>query len=142
MTILVVDDHDDIREMVCTLLRAAGYSVIEAADGETAIEKFETSDCSIVVLDWLLPDVDGIEVANRIKETRYSYVIMLTAMSERKQRAEALHAGAKDYVEKPFDNEELLEAVECAAAVVTARQKFFKRLEKRGIDVEMIEEFA
>lgn len=142
MNILLVEDHDDVRGFISALLKAAGHTVIEAADGESAIREFETCDCSIVVLDWLLPGVSGIEVANRIKDMRYCYIIMMTALSQSHHGEEALHAGARDYIEKPFENDELMEAVDLGVAAVDTREKLFKRLEKRGIDVAMIKDFA
>jgi DNA-binding response OmpR family regulator len=143
MEILLVEDDDGLRDLASTILKAQGHSVIEAADGETAIEKFNSSEASIVLLDWLLPGIySGIDVANKIKQVRYCYIIMLTAMSQKQNGEEALNAGAKDYIEKPFEVDELMEAVDLGVAVVTARQKYFKRLEKRGVSVELIEEFA
>lgn len=142
MTILVVEDDQDVLGFISALLRAAGHTVIEAADGESAISQFENCECSIVLLDWVLPGMSGIEVAERINEAAYCYIIMMTALSERQHGGEALHAGAKDYIEKPFENEELMEAVDLGVAAVDVREKLFKRLEKRGVDVSMIKEFA
>lgn len=143
MEILLVEDDDDTRGFITTILKTAGHSVIEAVDGEAAIREFEKSECSIVLLDWLLPgSLSGIEVANAIKQIRYCYIVMLTALAQKDHGEEALNAGARDYLEKPFKHDELIEVVELAVAVVTARELYFKRLKKRGVNVEMIEEFA
>ena len=142
MEILLVEDDDDSRELISTILKAAGHEVIEAVDGESAIKEFENSECSIALLDWMLPGLSGVEVANKIKQIRYCYVIMLTGLAQKEHGEEALNAGARDYIEKPFEHDELIEVVDLAVAVVTAKQKFAKRLEKRGVNVEMIEEFS
>lgn len=143
MQILLVEDDDDSRELISTILKTVGYTVTEAVDGETAIREFESSECSIVLLDWLLPGAfSGIEVANAIKQIRYCYIVILTALSQRTHGEEALNAGARDYLEKPFEPDELIEVVELAVAVVTARELYFKRLKKRGVNIEMIEELA
>lgn len=142
MQILLVEDDDDSRELISTILKAAGHEVIEANDGEDAIKEFEKSECSIALLDWMLPGLSGIEVANKIKQIRYCYVIMLTGLTQKEHGEEALNAGARDYLEKPFEHDELIEVVDLAVAVVTAKQKFEARLKKRGVSVEMIEEFV
>lgn len=143
MQILLVEDDDDSRDLISTILKAAGHEVIEAVDGETAIKEFEKSECSIALLDWMLPgSISGLDVANRIKQIRYCYVIMLTGLAQKEHGEEALNAGARDYLEKPFEHDDLMEVVDLAAAVVTAKQKFEARLKKRGVNVEMIEEFS
>lgn len=142
MTILLVEDAEDSRHFISAILKAAGHAAIEAEDGESAIKAFENSDCSVVLLDWMLPDISGIEVANRIKQIRYSYVIMLTAMTQREHGEEALNAGARDYLEKPFEPEDLIEAVELGVAVVDARKKFEARMMKRGVNIETLKELA
>lgn len=142
MKILLVEDDDDSRQAISAMLKAAGHAVIEAEEGESAIKAFENSDCSIVLLDWMLPDISGIDVANRIKQIRYSYVIMLTAMDKREHGEEALNAGARDYLEKPLEPEDLIEAIALAVSVVDTRNKFQARLRKRGLNGNTFDELG
>ena len=139
MEILVVEDDDDLRQLEITIVKAAGHTALEAADAQTAIRTFENSDCAVVILDWMLPDLSGIEVAKTFQEIRYAYVIMVTAMTKRRHMEEALNAGASDYIQKPFGPEEFIECLGVAEAIITARDRLIKRLDRLGVDVEMIE---
>lgn len=105
--VLVVDDEGPIREIVRRYLQADGIDVIEAADGATAIEQFNTHRPDVVVLDVMLPGFDGIEVLRRIRATSDAYVLMLTARTEETDRVVGLSVGADDYVTKPFSPREL-----------------------------------
>lgn len=142
MEILVVEDDDDLRQLEVTIVKAAGHTALEAADAAAAIRTFENSDCSVVILDWMLPDSPGIEVAKTFQEIRYAYVIMVTAMTKRSNMEEALKAGASDYIQKPFEPEEFIECLGVGEAIMTARDRLMKRLDRLGVDVELIEQTA
>ena len=136
MEILVVEDDDDLRQLEVTIVKATGHTPLQAADGETAIKAFENSDCSLVILDWMLPDLSGIEVARTFQEIRYAYIIMVTAMTKREHMVDALNAGAADYIQKPFEPEEFIECLGVGEAIINARDRLIKRLDRLGVDVE------
>ena len=105
--VLVVDDEAPIREIVRRYLQADGVDVIEAADGTAALALFDTHAPDVVVLDVMLPGVDGIEVLRRIRTRSDAYVVMVTARTEETDRLIGLSVGADDYVTKPFSPREL-----------------------------------
>jgi DNA-binding response OmpR family regulator len=106
--VMVVDDDVTVREVVVTYLRAAGYEVGEAADGESALEGMREKRADLVVLDLMLPGIDGLEVCRRIRARGDDVpVIMLTALGSETDRVVGLERGADDYVTKPFSPREL-----------------------------------
>jgi DNA-binding response OmpR family regulator len=106
--LLVVDDDLTVREVVVSYLRAAGHDVTEAADGESALAAFRRDEPHLVVLDLMLPGVDGLEVCRRMRESSDVPVVMLTALGEEQDRVLGLKLGADDYVTKPFSPRELV----------------------------------
>ncbi len=109
--ILLVDDEPNIREVVGLYLRREGYTVVEAADGEEALELYRWHRPDLVVLDLILPKLGGLEVCRRIQSERRVPLIMLTAKGEEEDRVLGLNAGADDYVVKPFRPRELMARV-------------------------------
>ena len=110
-TILVVDDEPSISEVVGLYLRRAGYHVLVAHDGQEALEALEKQPPDLVVLDLMLPKVDGLEVARRLRAAGDTPIIMLTARREERDRIAGLEMGADDYVVKPFSPQELVSRV-------------------------------
>jgi DNA-binding response OmpR family regulator len=110
-TILVVDDEPSIREVVSIYLRRAGYQVVVAHDGQAAIEALEKQPPDLVVLDLMLPKVDGLDIARRLRAEGDTPIIMLTARREEADRITGLEMGADDYVVKPFSPQELVSRV-------------------------------
>ncbi len=110
-TVLVVDDEQIVREVVCTYLEREGYRVLQAADGVSARAMLEQGQPSLVVLDLMLPGVDGLELCRWIRSTSELPVIMLTARGEEADRIVGLELGADDYVTKPFSPRELVARV-------------------------------
>jgi DNA-binding response OmpR family regulator len=106
--ILVVDDDATVREVVLSYLRAEQYEVADAADGETALSMIGHDRPDLVVLDLMLPGVDGLEVCRRIRATSDLPIIMLTALGAESDRVNGLELGADDYVAKPFSPRELV----------------------------------
>jgi DNA-binding response OmpR family regulator len=106
-TILVVDDEPIVRDVVVRYLRHAGYETLEAADGLAAQELVRTRAPSLVVLDLMLPGLDGLELCRWIRARSDLPVIMLTARTEEADRIVGLELGADDYVTKPFSPREL-----------------------------------
>ncbi|MBA2953113.1 response regulator [Nocardioides sp. MAH-18] len=105
--VLVVDDDHTVREVVVSYLRAHEHEVVEAGDGEAALRAMAEAPADLVVLDLMLPGIDGIEVCRRLRETRDVPVVMLTALGEETDRVVGLEVGADDYVTKPFSPREL-----------------------------------
>jgi DNA-binding response OmpR family regulator len=106
--VLVVDDDPTVREVVITYLTRAGHAVTSAADGHEALTSVAESPPELVVLDLMLPGVDGLEVCRRLRETSDIPVIMLTAKGSVSDRVVGLELGADDYVTKPFSPRELV----------------------------------
>ena len=106
-TILVVDDEPTIREIVVGYLKRDGYRTLEAADGNRARELLEQESLDLVVLDLMLPGIDGLELCRWIRSRSRLPVIMLTARGEESDRIVGLELGADDYVTKPFSPREL-----------------------------------
>lgn len=119
--ILVIDDEPNIREVVGLYLRREEYAVVSAADGEEALELFRRERPDLVILDLILPGLDGIEVCRRMKGGRRVPLIMLTARGEASDRALGLDAGADDYVIKPFRPRELMARVSALLRETEAR---------------------
>lgn len=112
--ILIADDEPHIRRILQFLLEQAGYDVIEAADGHQALDLLAEHKPDLMLLDVMMPHLDGFSVLESIRadrETRRLPVIMLTARDESAARVRGLKVGANDYVAKPFDHEELLARV-------------------------------
>ena len=105
--ILIVDDEPNIREVVGLYLRRDGHDVVSAADGEEALDLFRRDDPDLVVLDLMLPKLNGLEVCRRMQAERRGPLIMLTARGEEEERIVGLSLGADDYVVKPFSPREL-----------------------------------
>lgn len=112
--VLVVEDDEDVRTLVGTRLRRAGYNVIVAADGLEGLRQFYGNRPDLVILDVAMPVMDGWQVLERIREVSSVPILMLTAMSEERDKVRGLRSGADDYISKPFAGEELLARVEAA----------------------------
>ncbi|MFF2197955.1 response regulator transcription factor [Streptomyces sp. NPDC058157] len=110
--VLVVDDDPTVAEVVTGYLSRAGHSVHHAADGPAALDSAARHDPDLVVLDLMLPGIDGLEVCRRLRAERPVPVIMLTARGDEDDRIAGLELGADDYVTKPFSPRELVLRVE------------------------------
>jgi len=110
--VLVVDDDDDIRLLLEELLRGAGYSVDTAQDGRAALRVFHANPCDLVILDLSMPELDGFETLERLRDLSDVPVILLTARSGEIDKVRGFRAGADDYVVKPFGRQELIARIE------------------------------
>lgn len=106
--ILVVDDDTALAEMISIVLRGEGYTAIQAFDGQAALDAIEASEPDLVLLDVMLPGLDGIEVCSKIRESSGIPIIMLTAKGDTTDVVRGLESGADDYVVKPFNPKELV----------------------------------
>src|ERR687887_162134 len=110
-TVLVVEDEASIASFVALYLKNAGYSVQAAATGGDALAKAEVEQPALIVLDLMLPDIDGVEVCRRIRQRSDVPILMLTARDEDVDKIIGLEVGADDYLTKPFNPRELVARV-------------------------------
>ena len=106
-TVLVADDEDIVREVVCTYLEREGYSTLQASAGRAALALIESEQLDLIVLDVMLPEVDGYSILTELRRRADVPVILLTARTEETDRVLGLELGADDYVVKPFSPREL-----------------------------------
>jgi two-component system, OmpR family, response regulator ResD len=109
--VLVVDDEPIVRDVLSRYLSRQGFEVETAADGQAALDLFEATRPELIVLDLMLPGIDGLEVLRRIRSRNGAAVIMLTARGEETDRVVGLELGADDYVAKPFSPREVVARV-------------------------------
>lgn len=108
MRILIVEDEDDLRSALARSLRDEGYAVDAANNGADGLFNAESNDYDAIVLDVMMPQLDGWEVLKRLRKSKKTPVLMLTARDQSRDRVKGLDTGADDYVVKPFDLPELL----------------------------------
>jgi DNA-binding response OmpR family regulator len=101
-TILLVDDEDSVQKLLTYPLERDGFRVIQARDGEEALRRFSAEHVDLVVLDLMLPRIDGLEVCKRLRATSSVPIIMLTARDDELDKVLGLELGADDYITKPF----------------------------------------
>lgn len=118
--VLVVDDERNIREVLAQYLEVAGFAVIEAADGATALRLAATTPPDLVVLDLMLPGIDGMEVCRRLRAESTIPILMLTAKTEEEDKLAGFGLGADDYVTKPFSPREVVVRVQALLRRVEA----------------------
>jgi two-component system KDP operon response regulator KdpE len=106
-TVLVVEDDEETRAAVTRELAAKGYRIDEAADGRSAIRRWEAHRPDVVLLDLGLPDMDGLQIISRIRRDAATPIVILSGRYEEREKVEALERGADDYVTKPFGVDEL-----------------------------------
>jgi two-component system KDP operon response regulator KdpE len=106
-TILVVEDDEEARAVLVRELGSRGYRIHEAADGASALERWEAGRPDVVLLDLGLPDMDGLDVIRRIRREAMTPIVILSGRFAEKEKVEALERGADDYVTKPFGLDEL-----------------------------------
>jgi two-component system response regulator ResD len=106
--ILIVDDEERIRKLLRMYLERENYEIEEAEDGESALNLALETDYDIILLDLMLPGIDGIEVCSEIRKTKATPIIMLTAKGEEGNRVQGFEVGADDYVAKPFSPREVI----------------------------------
>ena len=116
--VLVVDDEPMVREVLARYLAKEGYAVDVAEDGEQALAAYAQALPDLVLLDLMLPRIDGLEVFRRIREQAPTAVIMLTARGEETDRVWGMRQGARDYVVKPVVEQQLLDVMTAIAKAV------------------------
>ena len=126
--ILVVDDEETIREVVCRYLEREGYAARQAADGYEALDIIRHDQPALIVLDLMLPGIDGLTLTQHLRQDHQIPIIMLTAKSEANDRIRGLDLGADDYITKPFNPQEVVSRVRAVlrrsdSAVVSTSQQ-------------------
>lgn len=133
--VLVVDDDPLITSMLRRALRAEGYDVRTANDGDEGLERVRERRPDLVVLDLLMPNVDGMEVCRRLREESDLPILILTAKDETEDRVRGLDSGADDYLVKPFALDELLARVRALLRRREAREQRVLRFADLALDV-------
>lgn len=131
MKILVAEDDPISRRLLVVSLARWGYEVVECADGQEAWEQLQAEAPQLAILDWMMPELDGIELCRRVRSTpatRSIYILLLTAKGEKDDIVTGLEAGADDYLTKPFDRDELRARVRSAERMVDLHQNLADRV--------------
>jgi len=118
-TVLVVEDEVDLSNLIKGHLEGDGYAVVQAFDGPAALALVERGNPDLIILDWMLPGMDGLAVCRRVRQSHLMPILMLTARSEEIDRVLGLEVGADDYMVKPFSMRELLARVRALLRRVT-----------------------
>ena len=126
-TIMLVDDEESIQKLLTYPLQREGYTVVQARDGQEALDRFSDSNVDLVVLDVMLPRVDGLEVCRRLRTSSAVPIIMLTARDDEVDKVLGLELGADDYITKPFSIREFrsrIRAMLRRATLLSERRPF------------------
>ena len=126
MKVLVADDDPVSRKLLQSYLQKWGCEVTTAQDGAEAWSCFEKDEFPVVITDWMMPELDGVELIRRIRSTPrsgYVYVILLTAKGQKEDLVEGMNAGADDFLTKPFDRDELRVRLRAGERIVELEQQ-------------------
>ncbi len=129
MKILIADDDKASLLLLKKLLEQESYEVIPASDGKDAWEKYKRNGVSIALLDWMMPEIDSVELCQRIRELEssenksYCYIIMVTARTEPEDLTKAMEVGADDFVSKPYDKRVLASRIRAGKRIIEATEK-------------------
>lgn len=128
MRIVIAEDEPVSRKVLRAALEKMGHQVVEACDGQHALEVIEEEKARLVIADWMMPNVDGLELVRRLRQqeqevpenetSRYVYVILLTSRGQKQDIVDGLTAGADDYITKPFDRDELMVRIRAGERVI------------------------
>jgi CheY-like chemotaxis protein len=146
MHVLVADDDDVTRLLLRSALAKLGHQVIEAANGRDALAAWEKDQQPLIISDWEMPDLDGLELCRRIRalnDTAFAYIILLTSRTGKADYFEAMEAGADDFISKPFDKEQIATRVRVAGRILdlhenlrTANTTLERRVAERTTELE------
>ncbi len=131
--LLIVDDEEKIREMIGKYASHEGYEVVLASDGMQALEIFKKEDFDVVILDVMMPGMDGYETLKKMREIKEVHCIFLTALGEENDRIYGFDVGGEDYVTKPFSLKELLMRIK---VILKRDNKDFKKLCVDGLVID------
>lgn len=108
LDVLIVEDNVEIGNLLCDFLRKENYTVAVATSGEKALELYEKYGTKLLVLDIMLPGIDGLAVCSKIRETSNAHILIASAKTDKETKLEGLMIGADDYIDKPYDIDILL----------------------------------
>lgn len=126
MNILVAEDDKISRKLLTKLLNNLGHTVVEAENGIEAWSKWLEHKCSLLISDWIMPDMSGIELCQKIRavdQSRYTYIIMLTSMAGRDNYNTAMDAGVDDFMTKPFERDLIYTRIRVAERILSLQQE-------------------
>lgn len=136
--VLVADDEAPILRLVRTKLQIDGYRVVTASDGQEAVDAFENEQPDLIILDIMMPMMDGLEAMRRIREQSQVPIILLTARTAGRDKVRGLDSGADDYLTKPFDPDELSARVAAVLRRTTmTEQPAIQMLEYDDVTIEL-----
>jgi sigma-B regulation protein RsbU (phosphoserine phosphatase) len=130
MKILIAEDDNISRRFLSRTLEKWGYEVVAAANGKEALDIFRKEHFSMVITDWMMPEMDGLQLVSEIRNAEtsdYVYIIMLTANSKKEDLVKGMSAGADDFIAKPFDNSELQVRLRAGERIISLEKKLFQR---------------
>lgn len=136
MKALIVEDEPEFRLLLSILLRQCNHEVIEAMDGQTAWERLQKEVIPLVLTDWVMPQMHGTELIQKIRSADfpyYTYIILLTARTAHQDLVDGLRSGADDYLVKPFDSEELRARLSIAERILGLESKLREMLEQMRV---------
>ena len=138
-TILLVDDEESVQKLLTYPLEREGYKVVQARDGEEALERFDGDAVDLIVLDLMLPKIDGLEVCRRVRATSPVPIIMLTARDDEVDKVLGLELGADDYITKPFSIREFRSRVRALLrrAQLSAVDQRTETIEHEGLTIDL-----
>ncbi|SKA01385.1 response regulator transcription factor [Anaerorhabdus furcosa] len=136
MKILVVDDESKIREMIRKYAQYEGYDVSEAKDGMEAVEKCASSNYDLIVMDVMMPNLDGFSACKEIKKMKDIPVIMLTALGEEYDKIHGFDLGIDDYVVKPFSPKELMMRIQAILKRTKSQSEMAEVFTQEGLKVD------
>jgi two-component system, OmpR family, response regulator len=138
-TILLVDDEESVQKLLTYPLEREGYKVVQARDGEEALDRFDADGVDLIVLDLMLPKVDGLEVCRRVRATSSVPIIMLTARDDEVDKVLGLELGADDYITKPFSIREFRSRVRALLrrAQLSATDQRGETIEHDGLTIDL-----
>lgn len=139
MKVLIAEDDRDSRELLGWMLQKLGYQVVATSNGKEAWDAFRRGRFRLVISDVLMPEIDGLELCRRIrghKQSKYTYIIVITALIGKKDYLEGMEAGADDFVTKPFDPDELKARLRVAERIISFQEQTALREDAFTNDVE------
>ena len=139
-TILLVDDEDSVQKLLAYPLERDGFRVVPARDGEEALRRFEDEQVDLVVLDLMLPKLDGLEVCKRLRAQSTVPIIMLTARDDELDKVLGLELGADDYITKPFSIREFRSRVRALLRRATTQRqepRELETIEAYGLEIDL-----
>ena len=142
MRILIAEDDKDSQKLLARILQKENYEVVIADDGQAAWETFQREDFRLVITDWIMPRMKGLELCEKIRAKEkpgYVYIILVTSMEEKADLVRALDAGADDYVTKPYDKGELLARVRAGQRIINLEQTISEKNQELFIEKEKSE---